>query len=200
MPIRPDKPKQVEVSMDDIEEFKEDAGSNKLKRGTSKETWKKFERGVASDFGTTRTPLSGMVKTITNSDTLHPKIYVECKLRANDFMFWEELEELEKKSGKKLCGLTIAKGEKEILLMPSKHFFSLVKSIKFDLNLISEKILSKKHTSVLSLFNQTEERAEIEGKLPVVALKKKNKKGYLIGTHPKYLVELHKILKERNNE
>ena len=198
----------AEITLDDIEEFSElvQKGNSQIRSNgvvvrnpSSKEVWKLFERNVARDFGTTRTPLSGMVKTITNSDTLHPKIYVECKLRAKDFNFWEEFEEL-RKAKKGICGLTIAKGDSEILLIHHTQFLELMSSPKFDLNLISEKILSKKHTSVLSLFQQTEERAEIEGKLPVVALKKKNKSGYLIGTHPRNLVELHKILNKVNNE
>ena len=198
MPVRPHIP-PVKVTMKDIEAFEEEVQNPKKKGGTHKETWKLFERNVARDFGTTRTPLSGMVKTITNSDTLHPKIYVECKLRAKDFNFWEEFEELRKDTGA-ICGLTITKGEQEILLIHHTQFLQLMEHTKFDLNLISQKITSKKHTSVLSLFKQTEERAEIEGKIPVVALKKKNKSGYLIGTHPRNLVVLHKILNKVNNE
>lgn len=196
MPIRPHViPKKV--TLEDIEEFKVEA--QKPKKSTSKETWKLFERNVAKDFGTTRTPLSGMVKTITNSDTLHPKIYVECKLRAKDFNFWEEFEEL-RKTSKKICGFTITRGDEVVLLIHHTQFLELMANPKFDLNLISKNISSKKHTSVLSLFKQTVERAEIEGKIPVVALKRKNKSGYLVGTSPRLLEVLHKILNKVNNE
>jgi len=192
MPIRPHIPEK-KVTIEDIDEFVSGVQSTKKKNGTHKETWKLFERNVSKDFGTTRTPLSGMVKTITNSDTLHPKIYVECKLRAKDFNFWDEFEEL-RKTKNKICGFTIIKDGYEIVLIHNTQFLELMQVTKFDLNLISEKITSKKHTSVLSLFHQTEERAEIEGKIPVVALKRKNKSGYLIGTHPRNLEVLHKIL------
>lgn len=49
---------------------------------TSRGTWKSRERKVAADFGTKRTPLSGINSGHnTHSDSLHDKIYIECKLR-----------------------------------------------------------------------------------------------------------------------
>lgn len=52
-----------------------------LKRKTSKSTWKGFERVVAGDFGTRRTPLSGGNGGITRADTLHPDLFIEAKYR-----------------------------------------------------------------------------------------------------------------------
>ncbi|MBA7712890.1 hypothetical protein ES703_121881 [subsurface metagenome] len=43
--------------------------------------WKAFERRVAKSLGTVRTPLSGISSRHTSSDTLHPDLYVECKMR-----------------------------------------------------------------------------------------------------------------------
>lgn len=48
---------------------------------TVNETWKRFEREVASWFGTQRTPLSGGNSKHTHSDSLHDNLYVECKYR-----------------------------------------------------------------------------------------------------------------------
>lgn len=183
----------------DIEEFKNEKETKKLKT-THKETWKSFERKVAKDFGTTRTPLSGMVKTITNSDTLHPKIYVECKLRADDFNFWEEFEASRNRNKLYYYKVTKSSTGNDLYLFDSEDFFKLIKLIKFDLNYLVCSGTSRRYTSVVSLFEQTMDRAEIEEKLPVVALKKKNKKGYLIGTHPKYIEGLRLILKRRKNE
>ena len=42
-------------------------------------SWKVFERTVARMFGTERTPLSGGNSRHTRSDTLHSKLFVECK-------------------------------------------------------------------------------------------------------------------------
>ncbi len=44
--------------------------------------WKALERRIAASLGTYRTPLSGGNSRLTRSDTLHPTLYIECKLRA----------------------------------------------------------------------------------------------------------------------
>ena len=44
-------------------------------------TWKKFERRVARFFGTERNALSGGNSKLTRSDSLHPKLFIECKQR-----------------------------------------------------------------------------------------------------------------------
>lgn len=193
MPTRPPE----SPNFADIEAYKEEAQATR-KKSTHKETWKAFERLVASDFGTTRTPLSGMVKTITNSDTLHPKIYVECKLRGSDkdFAFWNDFEKHRKKEVNGLLIHDKKIGEK-IILMQREDFFKVMEFNIFDLNLINFIELPKLYKSVLSLYLQTQDRAEIEGKLPVVAIKKKNKKGYLIGTNPSNFEVLHKFLKKK---
>jgi len=49
---------------------------------TDRSTWKKFEQRVARFFGSTRAPLSGRNNKITGSDSLHPALFIECKLRA----------------------------------------------------------------------------------------------------------------------
>jgi len=49
---------------------------------TSRSTWKAFERRVASFFGSRRAPLSGSNGGQTASDSLHPDLYIEAKLRA----------------------------------------------------------------------------------------------------------------------
>ena len=176
------------VRMEDIQEVAEELG--KKKKTTHKETWKLFERTVAKDFGTTRTPLSGMVKTITNSDTLHPKIYVECKYREDDYTFWENFEEMREKYPNDILVLCICpKGRQMVHLYYAPDFFKRIKQgggIRLMLNI--------RNSGVCTLFEQTVERSELEDKLPVVALKKKNGKGYLIGVDPRNFTELQKIL------
>lgn len=49
--------------------------------------WKALERRIAHDLGVERTPLSGGSSRITRSDTLHPELYVEIKLRAKHSIF-----------------------------------------------------------------------------------------------------------------
>jgi hypothetical protein len=43
--------------------------------------WKQFERRIARYFGTTRNPLSGSNGKHSESDSLHPRLYIEAKLR-----------------------------------------------------------------------------------------------------------------------
>lgn len=50
---------------------------------TARGTWKARERQIAAEFGTKRTPLSGINSGHnTHSDTLHTSVYIEVKYRA----------------------------------------------------------------------------------------------------------------------
>lgn len=49
---------------------------------THSSTWKQRERDAAALFDSVRTPLSGSNSGITASDSLHPELYIETKLRA----------------------------------------------------------------------------------------------------------------------
>lgn len=104
----------------------------KVTKPTSKECWKSFERVVATYFGTRRVPLSGSNSGHgTNSDSLHPKLYIECKVR-NKIALWQ-------------------------------------------------------------LFTDTEKKAKVEGKVPVVAIKQKGEKGYLLIMRPEDLEKINEI-------
>lgn len=203
MPIRPPE----KINLENIDEFKKDSLAGKIKvrkngvvvrNPSSKEFWKSFERRVAKDFRTNRTPLSGMVKSLTNSDTLHPKIYVECKARGgeNEMKYYEDFHA--KMTGNRIETYEIinTKNGEEIVLFDSVSFFKFMETTELNLKLLNCVTVNKVYRSVLSLFRQTVDRAEIEEKIPVVALKKKNRVGYLIGTSPKYYGELHEILKK----
>ena len=94
-----------------------------VKNPTSSSAWKSFERVVAGFFGTRRVPLSGSNSGHgTNSDSLHDKLYIECKLRGK--------------------------------------------------------------ISLWSLFEDTEKKARQENKIPVVAIKQKGSRGYLLVMRP----------------
>lgn len=102
---------------------------------TSKGTWKSFENLVAKFFGTRRVPLSGSNSGHgTNSDSLHPKLYIECKVRSK-IALWQ-------------------------------------------------------------LFTDTEKKAKVESKVPVVAVKQKGEKGYLLLIRPEDLQKIAEIQKE----
>lgn len=106
-----------------------------VKNPTSKSAWKSFERTVANYFGTRRVPLSGSNSGHgTNSDSLHPKLYIECKVRGK--------------------------------------------------------------ISLWQLFVDTEKKAKVEKKLPVVAIKQKGERGYLLVMRPEDLQDIAKIQRE----
>lgn len=106
-----------------------------VNRPTSKSCWKSFERLVASHFGTKRVPLSGSNSGHnTNSDSLHPKLYIECKVRGK--------------------------------------------------------------ISLWQLFIDTENKAKVENKIPLVAIKQKGERGYLIVIRPDDLEKIAEIKQE----
>lgn len=103
-----------------------------VSRPTSKSCWKGFERTVADFFGTKRVPLSGSNSGHnTNSDSLHPNLYIECKVRGK--------------------------------------------------------------ISLWQLFVDTEKKAKVEEKTPIVAIKQKGEKGYLLIMRPEDLEKITKI-------
>lgn len=87
---------------------------------TSRGTWKKFERDIANFFGTKRTPLSGINSGHdTNSDSLHPTIYIEAKYR-NSFSIFSlflDTEEKAKRENKVPVVAIKQKGEQGYLLV-----------------------------------------------------------------------------------
>lgn len=110
----------------------------KVTKPTSGSCWKSFERVVAAYFGTRRVPLSGSNSGHgTNSDSLHPKLYIECKVRSK-VALWQ-------------------------------------------------------------LFTDTEKKAKVEGKVPVVAVKQKGEKGYLLVMRPEDLEKISEIRLESSS-
>lgn len=91
-----------------------------LNRATSSGTWKSFERVVAKFFGTKRVPLSGSNSGHnTNSDSLHPTLYIECKVRQKSAV-WSLFKDTEVKAKfeKKIPVVAIKqKGEQGYLLV-----------------------------------------------------------------------------------
>lgn len=64
--------------------------------------WKAFERQVAKIFNTTRNALSGINSKTTHSDTLHEKLFLECKYRKSlaIFTLFDSTKELATKENK----------------------------------------------------------------------------------------------------
>lgn len=69
---------------------------------TARGTWKARERQIARDFGAERNPLSGGNGKHTRSDSLHPALFIEAKLRQKHTVvtLYDETAALAKKEGK----------------------------------------------------------------------------------------------------
>ena len=79
---------------------------------THKSTWKKSEGRIAALFGTTRTALSGGNGKLTRSDTHHPQLFIEAKLRESSAT-WNLFVETRKLAAKE--------GKLPILALARKH-------------------------------------------------------------------------------
>ncbi|MDG6927744.1 MAG: hypothetical protein JRN10_00850 [Nitrososphaerota archaeon] len=92
--------------------------------------WKQEERRIARAFGTERTPLSGSNSKMTQSDTLHPKFYIEIKHR-KQVPFYKVFLETDKKAkdeGKiPMVVLHESKRQKRIVMISLEDFVKLVK-------------------------------------------------------------------------
>ena len=108
--------------------------------------WKKFEASVAAFFGVPkrynetgrcvssgRTPLSGGNSAHTRSDTLHKRLYVECKWsqRIANIRLWDDTKEKAKREKKiPVVALTEKYRPGFWLLVHSDDFLSVAKEIE----------------------------------------------------------------------
>jgi len=60
--------------------------------------WQNFEKRVAAIFNTARTPFSGSNSGITSSDSLHDRIFVECKYHTAETALVKLMKETEDKA------------------------------------------------------------------------------------------------------
>ena len=101
----------------------------------SDKTWKANERKVSDFFGTTRTPLSGGNGKQTRSDTLHPRLFVECKYRQRHSAvnLWKEtLEKAQKEHKIPVVCLCEKRKEGFWILVHSGDLEDLILNMDFD--------------------------------------------------------------------
>jgi len=168
----------------------------------NKQTWKNFERTVAKNFGTERTALSGGNSKITRSDTMHDKLFIECKMRKSfsGIALYKNIEIQAKKE--KLIPVLILRQKDtntEHLLFKSNDIEDValaysISSLPLEYRLDKDevfvgKILTKR-SALIRLFNETSVLAEKENKTPLVAIKEFRKKDYWFVLDPKNLWEI----------
>ena len=86
---------------------------------THRSTWKHLERQVAKFFGSVRNALSGRNSKVSASDSIHPTLFIECKLREKMPVWdlWEQSQEFGNKEGKTAVVALKKKGKKGFLLV-----------------------------------------------------------------------------------
>lgn len=168
---------------------------------TASETWKKFERNVSEFFNTVRNALSGSWTGVSNSDTIHPHFYIECKYR-KEFEFSTTFKKMREAqpAGRVLTfvftDFKVYPGD--LWLFDKRDMERVIEAVSFVSNeqgegrfiISSNKInlqRQKKHGGMLSLYRQTVERAALEGKIPIVAVKMKGHHHFYLGIDPKHL-------------
>lgn len=64
----------------------------------SSKVWQNFEKRVAAIFNTARTPFSGSNSGITSSDSLHDRLFLECKYHSTETSLVKLMKETEEKA------------------------------------------------------------------------------------------------------
>jgi hypothetical protein len=195
---------------------------------TSSSTWKSFERQVASFFGTTRTPLSGMCENLTKADTLHDHLFIECKLRSEFSIVGKYIAHTERLHKEKNPRRP-KKGESPVPILPP--VLRVANGLRYKegdlwvfsyahLELVANCVLvgtedngnirrmvlknrmnfieGEKADAILSLYADTEMKAKKENKVPVVAIKRKNTVGWLLAVNPAYIPQVKTIMLNHN--
>jgi len=140
---------------------------------TSPSTWKRAERKVAEFLQTRRTPLSGGNSGHTRSDTLHAKIFAEVKLR-KQFTLIDAWDRLDASKGVPVLYVREKDNKDDIWqLWHSADTSRLFEEKTTD-------TLTRKRLGVVNLWKDTQEKAAIESKLPIVALIVKYRPGFWI--------------------
>ncbi len=92
---------------------------------THRNTWKRRERDAAGLFGVLRQRLSGSAgrPDETTSDSTHPRLYIETKLRASSSVrtLWEEAREASRREGKTPVLMLYTKGKPGALVVVHQY-------------------------------------------------------------------------------
>ncbi len=150
--------------------------------------FKRAERRVAANLGTQRTPLSGINSRHTSSDTLHPDLYIEVKLRRRPPLF-DRLAKLRKRARRigRLPLIVADQVEGELVLNVTglDAFLALgldqdVRAVRpFGARFLTEHV-ARRRSALFSLWHRVEPKAREEGKRPLVVYKASGRPGELV--------------------
>lgn len=162
--------------------------------GTHSSTWKARERQAAALFGARRQRCSGSSgrDDLSRSDSTHPRLFLEVKLRAK-FPFRVDFDEVRaQRKGKSPFGINVARR-----LSP----FAVLVTHSDDLDVVLDPVevlrvyqASDRPSAIRSLFQATEKLAAAEGKTAVVLVATKGRPGFLVAFR---LDQIETIRRER---
>lgn len=177
---------------------------------THSSTWKKFELCVAKFFETDRTPLSGMAASLSKADTLHPRFFIECKLR-QDFAIIRHYkaakktlkgEGIDKPLVFRITNFQKYRGDLWLFEMIYwEQLLGTVNEVKDTegnprMVMLANKFhmdRTQKADTLCNLYSRTNELAEREDKLPIVAIKMKGSIGWYIVVDPSILGKINQF-------
>jgi len=106
--------------------------------------WKQTEEKAADVVGTKRTPFSGSNSGLTSSDSLHDRLFLECKTKEKHAIMtlFKDTQELAKKENKLPVLVLRENKSKEILwVVEQKDLFKLIREV--DLNKLDQRFPPK---------------------------------------------------------
>lgn len=136
--------------------------------------WKAFERELGRRLGTYRTPLSGSNSRHTQSDTLHKDYYIEAKYFSRDDSPFRPIYNLVRKSNIPLSW-TISR--KEVYVIFHTYYHNCDATTFEPITMTPH----QRRWSIWRFFQKdVMKKAREEDKLPVLAIKKRARKGEVI--------------------
>lgn len=169
---------------------------------THNSTWKNFEKQVAEFFGSHRNILSGANRMISASDSMHEGLFIEAKLRSSHPLI--ERYEKEFKDGL-VVSIDHAKYDYNLLAFGSDTFPELAqkathmvdKKGRLRVRQFLEEIKPEKvkvGRNVFPIFYEASLLAQMENKIPLVAVKLKYKKGWIAVVRVEDVHKFHQYL------
>jgi hypothetical protein len=164
--------------------------------------WKVLERQAAAFFGTNRVPMSGAMRNLkTRSDSLHDRLFLEAKYRAENSLVHKYYALHDRKTRPVVIGLRNKNIRGYLLLLhcDALEYVATNCDVVHTSKKIHFEFWVRDRWAAYNLYTDTAEKAAIEEKAPVVVLREKWKrekgtrprKGFLLLFHPKHLQTLY---------
>ena len=145
-------------------------------------SWKAYERRVARYFGSERTPLSGGNSRHTRSDSLHERLYIECKsnMQIKILSDWGDLRRRAKATGSKVVAFYPDGLPGVLFHSEALPAYKSDRPTVLDILQYNYCQLEYNRDAIVRLYEDTAGKAAQEGKIPLLAIGQKNRPGFWI--------------------